>query len=83
MHDGVTQSRPNTQLMGSADCICLIFDKVFQIIFQSHNDNKAILSKTRYFLKNEILQILDNMNYAIVQICYSKQVMAGRERSQE
>lgn len=69
--------------MGSADCICLIFDKVLQIIFQSHNDNKAILSKTRYFLKNEILQILDNMNYAIVQISYSKQVMAGRERSQE
>lgn len=44
--------------MVSAVCICLVFDKAFQIIFQSHNDDTATLGETGYFLKYEILQIL-------------------------
>lgn len=58
---------------------------MLQIIFQSCDDNKAILSKTRYFLKHEILQISGSRLIAFAlkeeEDSYSKLVIAGREIS--
>lgn len=71
--------------MVNAVCVCLIFDKVFWIIVQSHDDNKAILSK-----KQVLFEIWDPVNlesrlivFALgeEEYSYSKLVIAGRERS--